>query len=692
MKRATFFLSLFIGLIALCSSRSTLAFQEEAGWKLLAMLPASEKEGIVAYKFDAGFGRPQGPEAFTISPDGTLYVLDSANRRVHIVKERQVILTKDISDTLYPRDVLYFDKYLYILDDNNQILQFSDEGFLNNKYQLPKGVDTHQIYRLAATNNGGVKIWVQNYHEFDLVSLPLSVDLEEFLKEGKKQIGPGIASPTGKRWVVMGGGWTQGLLVATDGSAEITIEANGIFGSARLAGFDKEGNIYVLVEDLYDETPGKLGVEMTIRKYAPSGNLLGVARLPSEEFVMVPMRPVEVTQEGRIYAMVPGKESVSIYEVELGASYLTIAYRLPLAGSVTSEEQVSQPSASVTTSLNRHQVFDRARTMTNTSWVWRNDYDWFNAEWFSDQRDRSRADAGKATKPSHLVGVADGVIVTGIPYYWGGFDSLWTKSDWAGSRWPNWNGALNYYRNQNKKGPLVGDVDSSCTPGLTNCQSNGVYRGGAGIDCSGFVAAASGNSYSAKPGTGALASSGHDWRGGDPITVALRRIQPMNFLVRTDASSHTLYYYRRKVDMSGIETLEATTAGSPQGSKFYSRTWSDLQDYPYHRSWWTKNNGDGPEVALTSSGFGSACYGLPGQVVWYRFTTSGPQTVTLTDISGGDPDLYVYNSSFGLVGRSSNGSTLNEAVSINTAGTYYAMVHIWNTNTQGGCVRWTIGW
>ncbi|MDW8101185.1 MAG: hypothetical protein RML36_17065 [Anaerolineae bacterium] len=675
------YLALLIGPIAAHLFQNALPEQKEAVWKLLAILPTG-KEEAVAYKFEPGFGRPQGPEAFTVSPDGTIYVLDSVNQRIYIVKEQKDILTIEISGVLYPRDILWASGSLYVLDDSNRILNYSVEGFLLGEYRLPTGIDAHQVYKLA-TSDSRVKIWAQNYHEFDLGFLPSSVDLE-------KQIGPGILAPDGKRWIAMYSGWTQGILMTTDGSAEITIEANGLFGSARLVGFDKEGNIYVLVEDLYDEAPDKLGVEMTIRKYAPNGKLLGVARLPSEEFVMPPTRPVEVTEDGKVYAMVPGIEAVSIYAVELGTSYRTKAYRLPLDGPMTNEEQATQAPAAITTSLNRYQVFDRARIMTNTSWVWRNDYDWFNAEWFSDWRDRSRTKVGNATKPSQLVGVADGATVTGIPYYWGGFDSPWTKSDWAGSRWSNWNEALNYYRNQSKKGPLVGDVDSSCTSGLTNCQANGVYRGGAGIDCSGFVAAASGNSYSSKPGTGTLASSGYDWRGSDTITVALRRLQPMNFLVRTDTSAHTLYYFRRQVILVGLSTLEATTAGSPQGAKFFSRTWSDLQNYPYHRSWWIKNNGDGPEVAFTSSGSGSACYGLAGQVVWYKFTISGPRTVTLTGISGGDPDLYVYNSNFSLVGRSSNSGTSNESVSINTAGTYYAMVHVWNT--QGGCVRWTIGW
>jgi hypothetical protein len=502
-------------------------------------------------------------------------------------------------------------------------------------------------------------------------------------------MGPGIPAPDGRKWAAQFGGWTEGLFLSTDGSSRIRVQAQGLFGSARLVGFDAQGNVYLLVEDLYDENPRKLGVELTLRKYSPDGSLLGVVRLPAEEFAMFPGRPVELGPDGRVYVLVPRQKTVSVYAVQLGESYTSKAYRVPLdqPGSMT-----ASPGEVGIAALGRKEVFERARTMANLTWTWRSNYDWFNGEWFSDRQDKARPSA--APKPNQL-NLADGATAWGIPYYWGGFDSPWTKSDWAGSRWSSWSGALSYYLNQGKRGPLVGDTDSNCTdidpdPNKNSCWDN-VYPGGAGIDCSGFVAAASGNYYSSKPGTSQLASSGYDWRGSDSTTVALRRLQPMNFLVRTDSNSHTLYYFRRWYDLSKVETLEATTASTPQGAKFYSRYWSDLAAYPYHRAWWPMSSGVSPELALTTSGLWSACYGIAGQAVWFRFTISGPRTVTLTNISGGDPDLYVYDSNFNLKGSSSNGGTSNESVSLSTAGTYYAMVHIWS-NTSGGCVYWTISW
>lgn len=43
-----------------------------------------------------------------------------------------------------------------------------------------------------------------------------------------------------------------------------------------------------------------------------------------------------------------------------------------------------------------------------------------------------------------------------------------------------------------------------------------------------------------------------------------------------------------------------------------------------------------------------------------------------------------------VIGRSVNGGTLSESVAVNTPGTYYVFVHIWQSD--GACVNYTIWW
>jgi hypothetical protein len=673
MKKTILSAILLVVMLA-ASAFQAAAKPQEAAWKLLLAIPVGK--GKIAYLSQPGFGRTQGPEAFTVAPDGTIYVLDSVNQRVYAARGQKNIRTIKLPGVFYPMDIISDNGNLTILDDTNRTMRYAKDGRLLNETNLPGGMKTEQVYRLAESN-GKPMLWAQNSHEFNLEALPDAVNWAE--SENGKGLGPGIAAPDGTRWVAIGGGdWTQGVFMTPDGSQEITIEAYGLLGSARLVGFDQQSNLYILVEDLYDETPDKLGVELTIRKYAPDGKLLGVARFPQQS--LVPShRPVEVTSDGRVYAMIAGKQAVSIYAVTLGAGYTPKAWRAPLdQGDATNDSSPIQPKAF--TSLSRSQVYNRARTMTLAAWTWYSSYDWTNAE-FAGGQDRNRSALGPNTKPNQLIPLVDGKTVRGIPYYWGGYDSPWTKSDWAGVKWSNWNSALAYYRNQtpSKKGPLVGYVIAN----------GGVYSGGAGIDCSGFVAAASGRTYVTKPGSQGLASQGSDWRGApatNTVTVALRRLQPMNFLV---TSNHILYYYRRSRDLSGIETLESTVAGSPQGAKSYKRIWSELQSYAYHRSWWYIAAGDSPEKAVTSQGARTTCYGA-GQTIWYKFTVpAGARNVTLSDISAGDVDLYVYNELFKLQGSSKQIGTLDESVSISAAGTYYAMVHVL---LGSGCITWSIAW
>jgi len=48
------------------------------------------------------------------------------------------------------------------------------------------------------------------------------------------------------------------------------------------------------------------------------GSLTGVARLPTENFAMVPLRPVEIADDGRVYVMVAEPKAVRVYMVRLG--------------------------------------------------------------------------------------------------------------------------------------------------------------------------------------------------------------------------------------------------------------------------------------------------------------------------------------------------------------------------------------
>ncbi len=344
----------------------------------------------------------------------------------------------------------------------------------------------------------------------------------------------------------------------------------------------------------------------------------------------------------------------------------------------------------------RRDVRDNALTMANYQWTLATKYNFF-----SDGTPRP-SDASQPTQMS----TKEGTVLQGIPYTWGGFDSPWTHSD--AQVWTNWSDALNHFSTY---GPLIGKTNTNCGVILSRCWPSGTYDGSAGIDCSGFVAAAVANqgqefTFTNKPNTTTLASSGYDWNGNPSVANSVLRAQPMNFFVTTggtETGAHTLYYEYGAPDAQSIYTLESTVSlPNPQGAKEYSsRSWAYLRGWQKHRSWIARNylgiGGDGPREPRYTPGAGSGLYGLRGQSIWYQFSVGGPTVVTVNNVYYGDPDLYIYNgdprsstAELTLIGSSKNVGP--DSVSISSAGTYWARVYIYWVNYVGTPVTYNIGW
>lgn len=192
----------------------------------------------------------------------------------------------------------------------------------------------------------------------------------------------------------------------------------------------------------------------------------------------------------------------------------------------------------------------------------------------------------------------------------------------------------------------------------------------------------------------------YDWKGAGGMALSLYRAQPLSMFVRSSGTPQHVFFLEfgmPEPDGSVIKTLEATVDGPDARAKRWERTWLYAQGYQHHRSWWPRCCGAGPREPLYNPGPGSACHGIKGQSVWYRFTTSGPRTISLTGISGGDVDLYIYQGdpyvSMNLVNRSRNGGRQNESVYVTRAGTYYARAFTYLLEqNNGSCATYNINW
>lgn len=632
----------------------------EAQWSLVATLTLGSNPGEIGYALHNEGGSARGPQALAVGPNGDLNILDSVNRRVIVVGAGS-IQSIEIPAAQYGRELLVTRDAIYVLDDDNRVLQFAHDGSLTRAVALPDGMPTYEVFRLAESQSGKVQLWVGGYQVFDLNALPAQVDLEAS-QLSKDHTRRGVASPLGQRWI--GEGDVSGRFIV-GGQRDIPIETYGAFGSARIIGFDRQDQAYAVVEDLFDNG-SRTGVELSVRRYNPGGLLSGAARIPAERFVLAPRRAVEAAQDGTVYVMVPGADNLSLYRVILGRGYHTLI-RPPSSASSLSGGHAGLASPSAWgTSYTRGQVIDRANQLTTLAWTWHTGYDKFP--------DGTARPQG--TRPNQLTNAAEGQVFNGIPYNYGGFDTSWSKSDWGG--WSNWNqsyvpyGALYYYGGA--IGPLVGNISA---------YAYGAHQGdgkSAGVDCSGLVYAAFGDLANPKKGTSSLLSDG---------LPADNRVagQPGNYYVSDGPNVfHVFFYEYRRLDGLGMMTIEATTDGSPQGAKHYNRSFQDVSAYT-HKSWWSYGAGEGPFQAYTVWNSKSTC--LRGMNTWYKFTVTGGTNVTLSNISGGDVDLYVYRQSdFGLVGSSTNGGTTTDLVPINP-GSYYAVVHQWSV---GVCVSFSMWW
>src|SRR5689334_16576176 len=57
----------------------------EATWTPIVTLPVGSGDGQIGYRFDVEGAGDLGPQALAAGPDGTIYVLDSVQQRVHVI-------------------------------------------------------------------------------------------------------------------------------------------------------------------------------------------------------------------------------------------------------------------------------------------------------------------------------------------------------------------------------------------------------------------------------------------------------------------------------------------------------------------------------------------------------------------------------------------------------------------------------
>jgi len=480
--------------------------------------------GQIAYSPKVEDLELRGPESFAVATNGDVYLLDTIDSQVEV-------FTKDgkhKNTITLPSNVVEFvdlelagNDTFYVLNDVGLVLEYKN-GKLVQEHNVPFDAEKLDIMGLFQNDNNSVVVRYLDGSEIELSS---------------KKKTAGYGGYKGKRT-----GNTIEMASAGDQFAvAYTYEPAGTQPLQKTANGERLvlENEALIGKELY--------VETRVGKYKNGKKVATALAIPNEEYVMAaPNQTVYTAANGKAYQMLLKDGSVEIYELKYSAenktNINTALVKKVQPGLVDTTSSVDGDVSAMGVNLyGRTDAYNRAINITGSSWTY--------------QTSMATPTTTTTKQPDFLVGAAGGSVWQGIPYSWGGFDSLDTAST---SSWTSYKGGL-------AAGKDAGNVHTS---------GHGYISSTVGLDCSGFISAAYKFSY--KFSTGMLATDANTpfktttWAslvGGD---------------IANDAGSHVWMFISKKTDASGNHvgyfTREATTSGT-DNTKYYSRTLSEASAY-----------------------------------------------------------------------------------------------------------------
>lgn len=361
-------------------------------------------------------------EAFWVGEDETVYLLDAYGRKIVCWNGKQVTYIQ-LSDSMLPTDMIYKNEEFYIYDESEQELEIYDKK--------------------------GNLLFVKK--------VVLEQDYVKGLEEREEEVV--LITYGGKEWFA---NRTNGALLSRDKSVEtVEIIAKGDF--SEYLGTDANGNIYSANTTLVSESSIITG-EISISVVSPKGKVFGNYYLPLEQYTYLPKRYVQVKENGSVYILIPMENAYEVWELPL---YLNSQSRMEQVQqeAIQKEEEYAKENKAPRekVSLTREEMLKRANSIVNHSWQMKKE----NVTIIYSQgsiltRQIQFIQEENKDKKSWEVSMV------GIPYCWGGFNSLYN---------PEENKRFDYLIQ--KKAYTAGNI---------NTEEYYIYYT-AGLDCSGYVGA-----------------------------------------------------------------------------------------------------------------------------------------------------------------------------------------------------------
>lgn len=523
-------------------------------WKEILSVPVGSGDNEIKYNLYAPGGGTEGPGSFAVGNDGTIYILDSLGYAVKAYHNGVLAFKVPIPTLIEPYDIAVDATGQIYVHDHSRLYIFGRDGSVLAQTDYPREIGPGATF---TTNKSG-KIFLKAYDN------ATEIDASELTK-GKRINVAGMnggssfdkvhlrATPD-KRGVEV---WADNRLAArVSPSAANTSTVTGFLGS------DSSQAVYLEVLEMIN-APQAAG-EQTVRKYS-GGQQVGIAAIPLDKMAMVPNKYIRVTAQGQVYMLYPQQQTVKVFEVQLGRVFNSrieeIKEKLRQKWGTEWEGGATVTSAQKRRVMASAKSFGRelAYNSVSRSEAQIRAVQMINYQWYYGYANYTPVPSG-ATRPDWLTTAGYNKTLQGIPYAWGGFDSLETSSNL--SSWSNYGDAMS-------KGKFAGNINtSSC------CW----VAGTAGLDCAGFVGVA-----------WKLTDTKRNTEGLAALTTQINQNQ-IQYMDAAYWPYRHILVFGESYDPSktSIITYESTTDGDDK-VKVWTRSWAYLTS-PDRAYQWRKYN------------------------------------------------------------------------------------------------------
>ncbi len=382
-----------------------------------------------------------GPPSFVVNKAG-IYLLDSANQRILALADYSSIpLSSDEADDFCMKD----DKHFYLLfSRKKKVVVYNRAGQRVQTHPIkinivPVAIQCHQGLILESVDG----LFYRFNDDTPLTLIPFGQYTFQVKRHNDSQ---------GTLW-----------LHNRQKSHQISVKSKvGILNFIDFIGLDKAGNIYLTVEEVINEGLDSEEVLRFLRKYTQTGQLIAEEKLPYSLYAYT-LKDLVVTPQGEVFQMLPLKKHLKLIKWKM-SKFKTRSSQKPLLQTLFSYTEKQSEDFEPSEAPEENPVFSRYRSQkrVHPQKIIERAKEYVNYKFYVRRFNLTHGSYMNGKKV--ITPIKSAGYHTGVPYKWGGFDSL------------------KVFQQGLDVGKKAGDICAS--------KCSGKYFGSSGvvgIDCSGLI-------------------------------------------------------------------------------------------------------------------------------------------------------------------------------------------------------------